>query len=80
MLKKFLEENLEKGYVVNFHYSPEPREIYISMATIGIRPNFASVTLPASYLSDEEGLVAEMRKLIEKLEKETPYGRGYSLL
>lgn len=68
MLKTFLKEAADKGYVMNFHYSPEPHEIYISMSKVGDRPKFKSVTLPASYLSNDEMLVTEMRKLVDALE------------
>ena len=68
MLKTFLKEAADNGYVMNFHYSPEPHEIHISMSKLGVRPKFKSVTLPASYLSNDDMLVAEMRKLVDALE------------
>lgn len=72
MVRQYLEELANKGYTMNFHYTPETKEIYIALTRTNDRVKFVSSTLPSTYLSDDEGLVMELRKLVKQLE-ETKY-------
>ena len=69
MFKTFLEKISDNGYAMTCHYNPEMHELYICVTKVGDTAKFASGMLPTEYLSDDERMVAELRRLIAQLEE-----------
>lgn len=69
MLRKCLEEIARKGYVMNFHYNPTLREIDITVIKAGETGKSAGMFMSADYLSDDERIVSEIRRLVNQLEE-----------